>query len=119
MAWLNTAPTGDSTEKSQSRLEIRKAALKFKLLSQDEFDAFIKMPEIDFEFRHLIEWIHELGFFLNGGMSAIPLSYSEIMAWAVMTENDPTPFDVRCLRDMSNAFLTMQDTAKNPDEPCP
>jgi hypothetical protein len=82
-------------------------------MSQDDFDAFTKMPDIDFGFTHLIEWIHELGFFLNGGMGAIPLSYSEIKAFSDLTQNPVTPFDAKVLRDMSNAFISTQEKAKD------
>jgi hypothetical protein len=82
-------------------------------MTQNEFDAFVKMPEIDFEFSHLIEWIHEIGFAASNGMGATTISYSEIYAWANLTQNTPSPFDVKVLRDMSQAFISMQEKAKD------
>jgi hypothetical protein len=115
LAWLNTAPTSDSKEKSKSRLENRKAALKYKLLTQEKFNEFIKTPDIDFEFQHLIDWIYEIGFAESNGFGAVVMSYSEIEAWKNATKNDATPFDVMMIRNMSNAYISMQEEAKNSD----
>ena len=77
------------------------------------------MPEIDCEFAYLIEWINELGFAASNGMGAVTISFLEINAWADLMQVEPTPFDVKTLRDMSKAFISMQESAKKPTEPDP
>lgn len=115
LAWLNTAPTSDSKDKPKSRLENRKAALKYKLLTQEKFDEFIKTPEIDFEFQHLIDWIYEIGFAESNGFGAVVMSHTEIKSWRSNTKNKATPFDIMMIRKMSDAYISMQEEAKNPD----
>lgn len=43
------------------------------------------------------------------------MSYAEIEAWKNSTKNDATPFDVMMIRAMSNAYISMQDEARNID----
>lgn len=85
------------------------------IFTQTFIDNYTRLPVIDSEYRYLIEWINELGYFLNGGMGAVVITYSEILAWAQLTQNTPTPFDVKTLRAMSQAFIAMQESAKKAD----
>jgi hypothetical protein len=73
------------------------------------------MPEIDVESYYLIEWIYEIGFYISNGMGASVMPYSEIAAWAELTGNNPTSDDVRLLREMSSAFISMQELGKKSD----
>jgi hypothetical protein len=89
------------------------------IVTQAYVDDFLKMPEIDGAFQYLIEWINELGFCNSNGMGAVAIPFLEIQAWADLMQLTPTPFDVQTLRDMSKAFIAMQETAKKSDEPNP
>ena len=77
------------------------------------------MPDIDDEFRYLIQWIQQIGFCESNGMGATVISYVAIQAWANLTQESPSPHDVEVLRSMSGAFISMQDKAKAVDCPDP
>ena len=47
------------------------------------------------------------------GASVVP--YSEIHAWSQLTQNNPTPDDIRLIREMSNAFISMSEQGKKRD----
>jgi hypothetical protein len=70
------------------------------------------MPDIDDEFRYLIQWIQQIGFCESNGMGVTVISYVAIQAWANLMQENPSPHDVEVLRSMSSAFISMQDKAK-------
>jgi hypothetical protein len=82
------------------------------LFTQSYVDDYTKLPEIDFEFSYLIEWINELGFYESGGFGAVTLTYQTIWAWADLMQISPAPTDIKLLRDMSSSFIAMQEKAK-------
>lgn len=73
------------------------------------------MPEIDEAFFYLVEWINELGFCSSNGMGATAISFLEMKAWSDLMGNDLNHWEAKVLRDMSSAFVSMQETAKKPD----
>ncbi len=85
------------------------------LFTQAYVEDYIKMPEIDNEFAYLIEWINEIGFFNSNGMGAVTITFLEIKAWSDLMQTSPTPMDVKTLRTMSQAFISMQELAKKPE----
>jgi hypothetical protein len=128
LAWLYApVDSEDKDAEKQSRIDEINAAISVDAVGDDDdciftqafIDDYTRLPMIDSEYRYLIEWINELGYFLNGGMGAVVITYSEISAWAQLTQNTPTPFDVKTLRAMSHAFIAMQETAKKQDCPDP
>ena len=89
------------------------------MFTQDYVDKFTALPELDDEFSYLIEWINELGFLESNGMGVNVIGYQTIKAWADLMQVYPTPFDVKILREMSSAFIAMQEKAKKTNEPDP
>ena len=85
------------------------------LITQEFYDDLFRMPEIDYEFTYLLEWIHEIGFCMAGAMSAIVISYSELHAWNELTQNNATPFDIELMRTMSRVFISAQESSKKFD----
>lgn len=85
------------------------------LFTQAYVDDYLKMPEIDESFQYLIGWIHELGFAESNGMGAMVISYVSIQAWSQLMQYDISPWSVKVLREMSGAFISMQEKAKKPD----
>lgn len=59
-----------------------------------------------YEVEHLWLWFCDLSSARTGsGFGANPISYVEIAAWARLTGNDPTPWEVSVLRRMDIAAL--------------
>lgn len=56
-----------------------------------------------------------MGFYISNGMGASVLPYSEIAAWVDLTGVAPSGSDIRLLREMSNAFISMQEIGKKRD----
>lgn len=52
-------------------------------------------------------------------MGAQAISYQTLWAWADLMQFEPTPFDVKTIREMSSSFIAMQETAKKVDAPDP
>lgn len=48
-------------------------------------------------------------------MSETVISFLEIKAWADLMQVTPLPFDVKTLREMSQAFISMREQAKKID----
>ena len=48
-------------------------------------------------------------------MGETVISFLEIGAWANLMQYTLSPFDVKTLRDMSNAFISMREQAKKID----
>lgn len=115
---MYTATDADK-DNPKSRSHELDERLFHELISEEEYGKYVKIPTIDEEFKYILGYINELGFFINTGMGAIPLSYTEIANWAMLTDVDPSPFDVRVLRQMSSAFISYQDKSKKPECPDP
>jgi hypothetical protein len=59
-----------------------------------------------YEVEHLWHWFCDLSAVRTGsGFGANPIGYGEIEAWARLTGNDPTPWEVSVLRRMDIAAL--------------
>lgn len=59
------------------------------------------------------EDFHELAARRTGGPAGPnPLSHQEVLAWALLTERDPTPWEVRLLLLLDDAMLTTLREAK-------
>lgn len=46
----------------------------------------------------------------TGGMSINPISFQDIAAWASLTGNDPTPFEVECICDLDDLLTAPKET---------
>lgn len=124
MAWLNApVETENKDAEKQSRSEEIRTAFSFNVVGDSEnciftkeyADSVLEMPEIDSEFSYLIEWIHELGFYVSNGMGASVIPYHEIYAWSELMKLQPSPSDIAILREMSGSFISMQELAKKRD----
>jgi len=51
--------------------------------------------------------------------SPIPLTWSEILAWASLTKTEITPDEVLLLRNLSKHFVSSFSESKNPNTPAP
>ncbi|MDD5227192.1 MAG: hypothetical protein PHD53_00145 [Methylococcales bacterium] len=74
------------------------------------------MPEIDFDFQYIIKWFHELGICENNGMGTTPFSHKELHSWRENMQLDVLPWDISLLREMSVAFISMQEKSKDPEQ---
>lgn len=75
-----------------------------------------RYPPIPHEWRHLPVWLDELGNAGHAFGERLPLTFTEIQAWATCTGIRLQAFEARALREMSDAFAW---TINNPDAPCP
>lgn len=59
---------------------------------------------------HLLVWFWELNSTrTSNGFGANPISYTEISAWAMLTSHVLRPEEVRLLRVLDNAFLSVMN----------
>ena len=78
----------------------------------------LEFPE---EFKHVLDWYQDLEqgrvFGMNGPE---PMTYQEIMAWALLKETEPTPFEVQVIRMLDaswrNTYFSLQDKQKSQKE---
>lgn len=58
---------------------------------------------------YLWNWFWELDKGRSGtGFGPAPLAYTEILAWSVLTHNNPTPFEIAVLKDMDSERLLVK-----------
>ena len=58
---------------------------------------FLKIPRLPECFEHLWDWFREC-------KTAEPLTYSELKAWAKMTQKTLTVFEVKTIMDLDHAY---------------
>jgi hypothetical protein len=66
---------------------------------------------------HMVEWWTEIGMTGSNGMSATPLSWTEIAAWQTNTCVTLTPWEARLIRSLSIAYLVQSRLSEA--ETCP
>lgn len=76
-----------------------------------------EMPEADA--IYLVGYLWEVGPVLSGGMSAIPVSFSELESWQRQTGICLQPWEVRLLRRLSFDYLSESHKAEEADCPPP
>lgn len=65
-------------------------------------------PECPPALEYLWGWFLDIGSTRGGGYGPAPITYPDIDAWARLTGNDPTPWEVRMLRRIDNAYMAFQ-----------
>lgn len=66
----------------------------------------LRVPDIPAALSHIWEWFCELSATRSGnGAGPNPISYSEVMAWALLTGRAPSPRDVRAIMELDAAFF--------------
>lgn len=63
--------------------------------------------------RYLLDLLFEVGPVQSTGMGLGPLSWQEIMAFALATNEITEPWELRALRTMSEAYLAELDRGKS------
>lgn len=74
------------------------------------------LPEISEDYCHLPVWLSEIGTVGRGFDCLVPLSYSEIEAWARMTSVTLSRFEAVALRTMSACYAAISN---DKDAECP
>lgn len=54
---------------------------------------------------HVWDWFHEMAGRRTSGVAANPISYQDVMAWAQLTDRDPTPWEVHLLLRLDDTML--------------
>jgi hypothetical protein len=67
----------------------------------------------------LIAWLLEVGPAMPGGASLAPLTHTEIRSWQLNTGLHLTAWEVRTLRELSQAYLTELHLGEKPDQAAP
>jgi hypothetical protein len=101
-AWLNAVPS----KAKITRLE-----------DQQKQGIVVFMP--DMAVPHLVRYLYEIGPTLPGGMGAVPLTHSEIMAWQSNTGVELQPWEARFLYRLSREFLSQSHKSEAPECPPP
>lgn len=73
--------------------------------------------ELPLGYGHLWEWFQQLSRTRSVAFAVGAISYTEIAAWAQLTGNHPTPFEVTILTDMDAALLAHQAKLKAKAQP--
>lgn len=68
---------------------------------------------------YLVDWLFEAGPSSAAGLSAGPIGWQELEAWARTTGRDLLPWEARILRKMSREFTSEAQAAKKRDAPAP
>ncbi|MGQ3193101.1 MAG: hypothetical protein ACT6UH_00680 [Hydrogenophaga sp.] len=66
--------------------------------------------------EYLAQWLHDLGLCESGGMGPVPLSASEIAAWAAGTGHRLLGWEFEALQAASRAYVD-EFTAERPEPP--
>jgi hypothetical protein len=67
----------------------------------------LKPLDAPYEILYLWQWFCELSNSRQySEIGAMPLSYSEIKAWAELTHSEPTAWEVDCLKQIDRIYMT-------------
>ena len=77
-----------------------------------------ELPEVD-GCEYLITYLMDVGPAANNGMGQAPVSYSEIKAWAELTDTRLSPWDAEMIRRLSRVYVQESIRAKDPGAPAP
>jgi len=85
----------------------RRAHLKqLEKTSGETPQALLDEPEMPYPAQHIWHWwweLHEAR--SSGGMGPGPITYRDIQAWAALTNQEPTPQEVKALRMMDRVYM--------------
>lgn len=68
---------------------------------------------------HIALWLLQIGPLASGGMSAAPVAWTEIQAWAAITGYRPTPWEADTLMILSRAYLAQVQDSNGERVPAP
>ena len=86
---------------------------------EERKSALLNLPEIQ-QGGYIIEWLSELDWYSVTGMGTpTPLTWTEIDAWARVTNTTIDSDDVLLIRHLSKIFVGMLNEAKDPACPAP
>ena len=68
---------------------------------------------------YLLEYSFELGLFKNGAMGMTPLDWVDVSAWVSLMNVDLHPEEIKILRELSYAFVSWTNKAKEQNCPAP
>jgi hypothetical protein len=70
-------------------------------------EELLENPELPEPVKHVWEWWYELHNARSaGGMGQSPITYLDIQAWAKMSRQEPTPWEVQALREMDKVYMS-------------
>lgn len=77
------------------------------------------LPEVAECFRHLIDYLFEVGPDMQTGMGATPLTHGELRAWQDNTGLGLEPWEANMLRRLSAEWIAERHRAEDPSAPAP
>lgn len=109
MAWLHAVP---DKQPPKERRRSRYSTLK----STDS--PLCELPTVE-SHGHLLRWLVELGITGHGMSGPIPLSWSDVFAWSMLTGTDVPPDEVLQLMQLSRTYCEQFSASKDPTCPSP
>jgi len=85
---------------------------------KDAKSNLINLPEID-ELSYILDWTGEAGLYENGANGPMPLSWTEIKAWAELMGMLVAPWEAALIRELSTAYCSQYHKSSSPTEPPP
>lgn len=98
MAWWQSMP--DPAKDDTTPAAKRKSRLQMQPETAD-----IYLPPMDPDFAYLYDTLIEAGPTSTGPGGAIPLTWSDLMAWSAGTGIDLQPWEARTVRALSSAWV--------------
>jgi len=72
------------------------------------------MPDVE-PVGYVAAWWQDMGMVGMGGMGPVPISSTEVMAWAAGMGIHLTPWEFATVREMSRAYLHQQHESEKPE----
>jgi hypothetical protein len=63
---------------------------------------------------YIINIANSIGLYLNGGYGPIPITWTEILSWSILTKTKITPWEACLIMKLSKAFVSQLSISKNP-----
>lgn len=115
-AWLNAAPR-DKTARAKPGAEADKPLTRRRRMLNEGREP--PMPPIDEACAYMVGYLFEAGPEMPGAAGSVPLTHSEIEAWARVTGRDITPWEASTMRRLSVAYVVGRYEADELDAPAP
>lgn len=97
--------------------QVVKNKSRYEKLKESNSD-LVDLPELD-QLEYIVGWIDEVGLYEHGMNGPIPIAWSSIYHWSVLTQTMLAHWEAIMIKDLSIAYCNQYHKSSSPNEPPP
>jgi hypothetical protein len=107
LAWLDAVPDMGKGSERKTR----------HTLLKEHDSPLVQLPDVEDGF--IVEWMNEVGWYQVGMSGLIPITWTELNAWATMTSTNVTPSESILMMNLSKAYVGQFNQSDDRNTPAP